>query len=592
MNIWITTIGNSDIQIKDKRNWINLGRKAQNRLRSSGYTNYSQPELNQIEKESDNTKKEYVFVSPSRILGIIYSQDVLDEESPITHHKYYDDLLFPLLDNFTSKLKDTQVKLDKIIYLLTDQENIFPENKRSKKCPYWQDTVTIKPILENYFKQNFPEIEQDYLELKPLSQSNDKESIGLDDWNNVLTLVQEQIAKISVNENDTVYVSHQAGTPAISSAIQFTTLARFGKQVKFLVSNEFNNQPASLIEGSNYLKGIQIQQAKQLINSGSPGGAKTLLKEVNCSNKKITDKLEHFINTFNIKSNSTDSDQDDFKVEVAIQRVLRSLELIEIYFEQENYLQGITLLAAAQETFMKAAIFYFLEKIKCIDLNKFNFSATEVFQWQNQGLMFLDDFFYDKDIKKEREKLNEARNKLNQLFEIKINKADRERLEKKLEILEILNFPVTGIDNEKDRNFNLRDKFLKNKLFDLKCVNDKNALYRWLKKLSDGQFSSWKLLDWSGQHKREFEDDKRNQIMHNLRGVEKKEVIEYLLGYDEELIDRSQKIKSGNLDVLYIYQEFVKKQFVKAIDDLKLPYQEEPKLKQQLKDLANELNSL
>jgi hypothetical protein len=110
-----------------------------------------------------------------------------------------------------------------------------------------------------------------------------------------------------------------------------------------------------------------------------------------------------------------------------------------------------------------------------------------------------------------------------------------------------------------------------------------------LRKISNQHFIDWKLLEWSGQHEREFEDDKRNQLMHNLRGVEKKEVAEYLLGYDKELIEKSRKIKS---DVLYIYQEFVKKQFVEAINDLELPYKEEPKLKQQLTELANELNSL
>jgi hypothetical protein len=627
MNIWITTIGNSDIQIKDKKNWMNLGRKAQNRLRSSGYTNYSQPELNQIEKESDNTKKEYVFVSPSRILGIIYSQDVLDEESSITHRSYYNDLLFPLLDNFTNKLKDIEVKLDKIIYLLTDQQNIFPENKRSKKCPYWQDTITIQPILEEYFKQNFSESEQEYLALKPSRENNDEDSIGLDDWNDVLTLVQEQIAKISVNENDTVYVSHQAGTPAISSAVQFTTLACFGKQVKFLVSNEFNNQLTSIIEGSNYLKGIQIQQAKQLIKSGTPGAAQELL-DVNRIkiDQETNSELEELVNIFNIKNpGSTENDSNDFTVAVAIKRVIRALDLVEKYFEQKNYIQGITLLAAAHEAFMKAGIFHKLSEsnINIWDHKVFNFLI-----WNNKGFVFADDQELDNSIyqniqqqfhdffaneysrkskmyaelspclKKEYEQnfIDKLGGKL-QFNDIQYQRNKENILKEKLkiEILEKLQFPLDtnqwqlklweqwykrwfGSSKEREKNY-----------VRLSSIGSNLAMYQWLLNLTEQEpITPWGLLRFIGEFKREREDDKRSQIMHNLRGVEEKDVIKYLKGLDNSESQESDNSETN--DVIKVYRTKVKEPFIQAIEYLGLYEEEKPNLEERLNNLARKLS--
>jgi len=76
-------------------------------------------------------------------------------------------------------------------------------------------------------------------------------------------------------------------------------------------------------------------------------------------------------------------------------RVRDALDLIEIFFEQENYLQGITLLAAAQETFMKAAVIKALDQkfpvIGCVGSKNYNFSPLEILQWTNQGLLFLND---------------------------------------------------------------------------------------------------------------------------------------------------------------------------------------------------------
>ena len=46
----------------------------------------------------------------------------------------------------------------------------------------------------------------------------------------------------------------------------------------------------------------------------------------------------------------------EFEPKEAVQRIIDALELIEIFFDNKNYLQGISLLSAAQEVFLKAAI--------------------------------------------------------------------------------------------------------------------------------------------------------------------------------------------------------------------------------------------
>jgi soluble cytochrome b562 len=161
--------------------------------------------------------------------------------------EYYDDLHFPLLHTFSQRLELEETKLDRIIVILTDQEAAFPPvEKRLKRCPYWQDTCSLKPILEKYFQEKFPSTRRDYLYLKPQSTTR-----GLDNWDQAMILVQQALSSIEFDEMATIYVSHQAGTPAVSSAVQFVSLDRFGKQVKFLVSNGYDQKSADLILVSN-----------------------------------------------------------------------------------------------------------------------------------------------------------------------------------------------------------------------------------------------------------------------------------------------------------------------------------------------------
>ncbi|MGD1910336.1 MAG: hypothetical protein ACFB2X_05615 [Rivularia sp. (in: cyanobacteria)] len=257
MNIWIITTGNSDVQLKNKTNWNNLYRSGRNQL------------LNYCNFQPAKQEEESRFTVPARVMGEIYGNQLNDEN--------YQDLCFPLLDAFSQQLTGKN-QPDKIIVILTNQEDAYPNPE--KKCPYWKDTCTLQPIFEKYFENNFPRLQKNdikYLELTP--KSNDE---GLDNWDKALNLVQQKLSDLKSNllDNplDNIYVSHQAGTPAISSAIQFVSLARFGKRVKFLVSNEYEPDKTKLIESSSYLRGIQLQEAKTLLTRFDYSGVESLLK--------------------------------------------------------------------------------------------------------------------------------------------------------------------------------------------------------------------------------------------------------------------------------------------------------------------------
>lgn len=205
--------------------------------------------------------KQGQFSLKARVLGIVYSDAIA------THPIYFK---FPLLDSFCLKLEEEKVNLNRIIILLTDQEAIFDTAERSKPhSPYWKDTCTLQPILEHYFKERF-DIE---VESAILAPQNNK---GLDDWNVTLKLVQVQFATLGIDKDDDVIVSHQAGTPAISSAVQFGSLSRFGSKVSFLTSNE-SNEVASLDPSSSYFEAMQIQEAQKLLQNYNYLGVESVL---------------------------------------------------------------------------------------------------------------------------------------------------------------------------------------------------------------------------------------------------------------------------------------------------------------------------
>lgn len=263
MNVWLVTTGSSDIQLTSKEDWPDWWQD----LKTSLHRLRFEPV-----RTVDDDGEPYRL--PARVLGLAYEQ-LADEVNP--------KLTFPLLQAFAQKLKAEEILLDQIIILMSDQVNLFTEEDReTKRCPYWQDTCLLYPIFIDYFHQHFPKVEVKPLLLKP--QPSNK---GLDDWDTVLELVQQEITGLQFEkEPKAVYVSHQAGTPAISSAVQFCSLARFGDRVKFLVSNEQDSMLTNVVESSAYLKGIKREQARKLLDNYDYSGVNNLVGEYLQGNAK------------------------------------------------------------------------------------------------------------------------------------------------------------------------------------------------------------------------------------------------------------------------------------------------------------------
>ncbi len=255
MNIWILTIGSSDVQLKTKANWTTHFRKVRDQLDDRGFSPWD--------------GKEGRFGVQSRVLGAVYSHPDAEQS--------FNDLVFPLVDNFIAKISKKSIKIDKIILILSDQSIFDRSDRRSPDHAYWKDTCTLQPLLEKYLKQELEDILPNLqFQDPPLILKAKSKAEGLDNWNSVLDLVKERFGSIQSDSGE-VYVSHQAGTPAISSAVQFCSLAKFGDRVRFLVSNEDKPELTGLVESSNYLRGIKREQAKELLENYHYAGVDQLI---------------------------------------------------------------------------------------------------------------------------------------------------------------------------------------------------------------------------------------------------------------------------------------------------------------------------
>lgn len=500
MTTWILNIGNSDIQLNDNTNWDNLLLNIYDQVYNCNFA----------PKKLEN---ENLWTIPARVLGLVYGEEL---------DTYFQDLSFPLLDAFTKTINQENIKINRIILLLSDQSNLFDEKQRySQKSPYWKDTCTTQSIITKYLNKKFINVALESLILEPFANSK-----GLDSWDSTLDLVSNKLRQLSISERETIYVSHQAGTPALSSALQFITLSKFGDKVKFIVGSEADNQYCEIIDSSRYLRGLKVQQAKSLINH-TPGGALKLLHNIADIEAEKIEQLQYFVDFFNLNRSSS---EDEFSIESATQRIADVLDLIGIFLAQENYLSAITLLSSAQETFMKVAI---LKKTSVINisLDGKNKLGSEYLIWGNEGLHLINSL-----------------------------KSD---IEKQNKILKQLNYP---------------DKHKIEKKGDFSKINKNWVMLDWLKNL-ENTFYSWELLTWSCTYYRERENDLRNQLMHNLRGIEKEEVIKYLL---------ADQNASGD-DVSKIYNEQIKTPFFQALKTFNLEYTRE-KVTTQLKKLSLTFN--
>jgi len=272
MILWIVTIGSSDVQFDSDKVNREKGRTEKQRsdkVWRNWYDDikYECHDLNFEPKRAFQDVEESYRI-PARILGKVYQFSSKEVKQEIESY-----LTFPLLSSFVEKLKTNGIP-DAIAFILTDQSQIFQDDtqRRQPKSPYWQDTCELKLILESYFQQQFPGVELIPLQLSPPVKP------GLDDWDRVLDLVQNEFAKIKL-EPDIVYVSHQASTPAISSAVQFESLTLFGQRVKFLISNEQDSDLTRFIDRSSYLKRIRQQEALALLENFDYSGVYQLLQD-------------------------------------------------------------------------------------------------------------------------------------------------------------------------------------------------------------------------------------------------------------------------------------------------------------------------
>jgi hypothetical protein len=287
--VWIVTTGNSDIQLKsipDK--WLDLCKEKKSDLK---------PCLEDFRsKEGTSKQKTGLYTVVARLLGVIFS-DKIDEYR--NYFKFY------LLDGFCKTINEKSIKPDRIIVLLTDQEAIFDISDRGVDKPYWKDTCTLEPILKHYFMQVFGEkFANEKLEFSVLKPQQGAD--GLDDWDATLTLVKAELARWEENKwiskGDRVIVSHQAGTPAISSAVQLTCLIHFGKKVEFLVSSELPPNKTKFLKGSSYFETLQFKKLEDLLDRHDYSGMTSIVEEINFESDEIKFRLLHLLDLSGNKS--------------------------------------------------------------------------------------------------------------------------------------------------------------------------------------------------------------------------------------------------------------------------------------------------
>ena len=262
----------------------------------------------------------------------------------------------------------------------------------------------------------------------------------------------------------------------------------------------------------------------------------------------VVAELEKLVDFFNLNRSLTDK-SSEFDLKAATARIVDGIALIERLLEQENYLPGIALLAAAQETFLRCAITTEIQgRSVSLSINGTQqpFPAEDLIQWLRRGLQFVstDDLKHYWSVSgSSKEEVNKTIKPL------------------KLETLKQLKFPID--DNRFKRQPNQ--------------IGKNEFMLKWLCHLRS-DFQPWKELHWSCIQKNEageHDDDIRNQLMHNLQGMKPEDVVKYLLGNQER-----------DISVIQAYQTEVKPQFMAAIRLCGLPFTE-PKLTERLQGVAD-----
>jgi hypothetical protein len=410
MTIWLVTIGSSDIELTEdghssdhawnkQTDWLTGDYERRDQF-SKSTSKFVEPQPAQ----SGNTDNRSVLM---RVLGIIYQNlDKVYDDSSSIKDKAPTYLKFPLLDEFIEILKNE--KDLRVFVLLTDQSTLFsdPSEVREPECPYWQDTKELKPILEWYFEDKLGVVPQ-FITLEPWAEEEGAKKKGIDCWSEMLCEVRKQLneaakdLQLVADPEEKVYVSHQAGTPAISSALQFCSIAKFGDRVQFLVLNREYEEHESisktkLVESSEYIRAIKLEQAKQLIRQGEPGAALSLIQgDVAKDLEKLEKELELINARINLRQVEVKSEDKnpEFEPLEAAQRIDDMLDVVELLIKNKKYALAMTALTAAHEAFLKASIKFLLPtsnltsikiveqgKEKVIELKDYNVT------WDNEAL--------------------------------------------------------------------------------------------------------------------------------------------------------------------------------------------------------------
>ena len=140
MNVWLVTIGSSDVQIKEADVW-------------QGWYSEIKRSLYGIARDS---------LAPTRIVdddGVPYR--IAARVLGTAHEKMGEavtlQLEFPLLKAFQQQLEAHQVSIDQIIVLLSDQSEVFDEDDRgSARCPYWQGYLLAVSTFSSPFTDAVP----------------------------------------------------------------------------------------------------------------------------------------------------------------------------------------------------------------------------------------------------------------------------------------------------------------------------------------------------------------------------------------------------------------------------------------------------
>jgi hypothetical protein len=558
MTIWLVTIGSSDIELTEdghssdhawnkQTDWLTGDYERRDQF-SKSTSKFVEPQPAQ----SGNTDNRSVLM---RVLGIIYQNlDKVYDDSSSIKDKAPTYLKFPLLDEFIEILKNE--KDLRVFVLLTDQSTLFsdPSEVREPECPYWQDTKELKPILEWYFEDKLGVVPQ-FITLEPWAEEEGAKKKGIDCWSEMLCEVRKQLneaakdLQLVADPEEKVYVSHQAGTPAISSALQFCSIAKFGDRVQFLVLNrEYEDQESisktELVESSEYIRAIKIEKAKQLIDQGEPGAALALLDEkeskANDKLRSVINRLQDLVNLFNAKAIDNPND-DELDIKNAAARIKNTLDIVGLLFKNEKYVLGIAILESAHETFVKASVIHTWENIKKESSHKFPIS-----------------FGQDK----------EGKN-------IKLNKRTEIQISDELSWKDEGVMWYQGVDKSGEKQGEiLHNRFQTYSIF--KALECAEKLDFWL---------VFQVIFKEAPNPQSKEI--RNQFMHNLRGITKEDVILYLSGQPEK--NRDDSIRS-------IYQEKVVIPFHQALKDIGLweaaNLDDRPSIQDRLDELIKDLDKL